>query len=101
MVCVDAASGCGADDGSDIGEQIGAPIGTEPAGDLSIGGRRAQFPFTAIVVGRRIGMWKKCEQVAADFAIALSQPLAVLIGGSQRHDLVEFAIKPLLIGATR
>ena len=45
-------------------------------------------------------MREKGEQVAADFAIAFAKTPAVADGGSQSHDLVEFAIEPLLIGAT-
>ena len=73
MVCIDTMSRGGADDGSDIGEQISTPVGSKPASDLSISGCRPQFSFTAIIVGRRIGMREKGEQVAADFAIAFCE----------------------------
>ena len=43
VVGIDAVSRCGADDGADIGEQIGAPLGSKSAGNLSVGGCRPQF----------------------------------------------------------
>jgi hypothetical protein len=46
-----------------MGEQISAPVGPKPAGDLSIGNCRPQFSFTAIVVGWRIGMCEKLSRV--------------------------------------
>jgi hypothetical protein len=101
MVCIDAVSRGGADDRSDIGEQIGTQLDRNPPVTVRLGGCRPQFSFTAIIVGRRIGMREKGEQVAADFAIAFAKTLAVLIGGSQSHDRVQFAIQPLPIGATR
>jgi hypothetical protein len=61
VVGIDAVSRCGADDGADIGEQIGAPLGSKSAGNLSVGGCRPQFSFTAVVVGWRVGMREKGE----------------------------------------
>ena len=41
----------GADDGSDVGEEIGAPVGPEPTGDLAICRDGPKFAFGSVVVG--------------------------------------------------
>src|SRR5215218_1725453 len=86
---VDAASRGGADDGAYGGVEIGAPCGAEPAGGLAIGGGGPEFALAAIVVGGHLGMVEESEEVLAQLAVALSQSLAVPVGGSERHDGVE------------
>jgi hypothetical protein len=59
LISIDAASRCGSEDGSNIGEQVNAPARSEPAGDLSIGRSGPQLALAAIVVGRNVGMLQK------------------------------------------
>jgi len=83
----------GADDGAHACEQVGAPSGAEPAGDLAVGGRGPQLSFGAVVVGRHLGMVEEGEQVRAELAVSLPQPLAVTMGGRQCHDGIECALE--------
>src|SRR5712672_3621780 len=91
--------GC-ANHGSDGSEQIGAPVRTKTPGYLAVCCSWLQFAFAAVVVGRCVGMFEEGKQVASVPAVTFSQPLAVLIGGSQHHDGVQIAVEPALIGTT-
>lgn len=46
-VGVDTVSGCGPDDGSNAGEQVGAPVGAEASRDFPIGGGWPKFDALA------------------------------------------------------
>ena len=63
MIGVDTmASGC-ADGGTHAREEGGTPIGPKAAGDLAIGGGRAEFAFGPVVIGRDLGVVEKGKQV--------------------------------------
>lgn len=49
----------GADDGSDVGKEAGAPVGPEPTGDLSICRGGPKFAFRSVVVGSDLGVVEK------------------------------------------
>ena len=101
LICVDATPGGGSDDGADGGEQVGAPVGAEAAGDLAICRGRTQFAFAAVVVGGDLGMIEEGEQVVADLGVSLAQSLAVAIDRRQRHDGIERAFQTAAVFAPR
>jgi len=70
---VDALPGGGADDGSYCGVEVGAPFGSETAGDLALGGGGAEFALAAVVVRGDGGMVEEGEEVLAELAVALAQ----------------------------
>src|SRR5207302_3264280 len=77
LIGVDASACGSSDDGADGGEQVGAPVGTEAAGDLAIGCGGAQFPFASVVVGCHLGIVEEGEQVIANLAVSPAQSLTV------------------------
>src|SRR5580658_9553287 len=46
-------------------------------------------------------MFEKSEQVAADLAVTLSQPSAMVVGGREHHNRVQLVVQPRLIAAPR
>ena len=82
LIGVGAAARCGADDRAHRGVEIGAPGGSEAAGDLAIGGGGPEFVLAGVVIGGDLGVVEKGEEVLAQLAVALSQSLAVPVGGS-------------------
>src|SRR5271156_5985256 len=101
LIRILSPSGCGSDDGSNAGEQIGTPGRTEATCDFAVGGGGPQFPLAAIVVRWNLRMLQEGEQVAAHLPVTLSQPPAMVVGRRQHHDGVQLAIQPGLIGAPR
>ena len=91
----------GTNDRSDGSKQICTPVRTKATSYLAVCCGWPQFPLAAIVVGWCVGMVQEGEQVTSVPAVPFSQSLAVLIGGSQRHDGVQVTVQPLLIGTTR
>ena len=97
MVGIDTPpEGC-SDDGFDGGAEIGAPIGTEAADDLSVHGHGPQFSLRAVIVGRDLGMAQEGEEVIADGQITLSQAFAMAVVWGQGQDGVEIALQPAAI----
>jgi len=56
LIGINAASRCSSEDGSDVGEQVGAPARSESVGDFPVGGSGRQLAFASIVVGRNVGI---------------------------------------------
>jgi hypothetical protein len=99
LISVEAVTGGGAEEGSDPGKEIGAPVGAESARYFAIGCRRPQFALGAVVVGRHLGMIEKGEEVIADFGIAFSQALAMPVLRDESHEGIEVAFEPSSIFA--
>src|SRR5271166_7000066 len=97
LIGVDATSSSGPHDRAESGEQVGAPVGSEAAGDFAIGGCGTEFAFAAVVVRADFGMVEEGEQVNADLAVSLTQSPAIAVGRRQGHHRVEFALHPLAL----
>jgi len=79
----DRSSSRGFNDGSDVGVEFGAPLGSEAVGDLAEDDARARRPLRTVV-----GRWDRAvgdehEQVLADL---LDDPLELLTGFGRRLD---------------
>ena len=94
------AARSGADDGTHAGEQVGTPIGAEPAGDLAVDSRGPQLALGAVVACGHLGMVEEGEQVRAELAVAPSQAPAVAVVGSKRHDGIKRALEAAAILAS-
>ena len=80
-------------------KKLAPQTGTEAAGDLAVGRGGAQFALGAVVIGADLGMVEEGEQVAAQLAVALSQSLAMPVGGGKPHDGIELAFQALAVTA--
>jgi hypothetical protein len=76
---VDASAGGGAEDGSCCGAWVCAPFGSAAAGELAVGGARAEFALAAVVVGGDVGMFEEAEEVLAELPVSLSQSQLVTV----------------------
>jgi hypothetical protein len=76
---VDASAGGGAEDGSCCGAGVCAPFGSAAAGELAVGGDRAEFALAAVVVGGDVGMFEEAEEVLAELPVSLSQSQLVTV----------------------
>jgi len=97
----DASSSCGFDDGSDIGIEVGAPLGARAVGDFAEDDGGAQCLLGAVVGRRNVAIGDEDEQVLAE---ALDDALELLAGLGGGHDLeqrIEFALETAVIGDQR
>ena len=84
----------GADNGSDVGEEIGAPGGSEPAGDLAICRGGPEFALGAVVVRGDVRVVEEGEEeVITNLAVSSAQSSAVAVGRGERHDGVEVMLE--------
>ena len=71
-------SGGGADDGTDTGDDVGAPDRAEATGDPAVGHGGTQFALGAVVVSAQLGMVEEREQMAAQLPSWLGRHVHVL-----------------------
>ena len=91
----EAVWAAGIDDGTDSGEEVAAPLGTEAVGYLAEDDAGTQRPFGGVVgIGDRT-VGGEDEEVGTDFGEALAQANAVTAGRPQLHDRVD---TPLEVG---
>ena len=95
MERVDRSSSGGFHDGSDVGVELGAPLGSKAVGDLSEDDAGSQGLLGAVVRRRNVAVGDEDEQVLPE---ALDNPLEFLSGLGVRHDLEQFVELGLELG---
>ena len=99
MECTDGPPPCGFDDGSYVGVEICAPLGTEAVCDLAEGDAGPQRPLRA-VIGRRDGpIGEEDEQVSPTALDDLLELAAGRMGRGDAHQAVELGVELVGIAA--
>lgn len=66
-------------DYSDVGEEIGAPCGSEPSGDLAICRGGPEFALGAVVVRGDVRVVEEGEEMITNLAVSSAQSSAVAV----------------------
>src|SRR3954465_14288284 len=78
---------------------MGAPAGAEAASDLPVSGGVTEIALGSVVIGGHLTAAGEGEGGLAEQAVTLSQPQAVAVGGSERHDGIEVAFEAATVFA--
>src|ERR1700738_127533 len=101
MEGADGATPCGFDDGTNVGIEIGGPLGSEAVGDFAEDDGGAQRLFGAVVGGRDGAVFEKDEEVASAALDPLLELVAGGMGGNDAQQRVELGVEGIGIGAQR